>query len=463
MRSAKSMLLVRKEIRRYFNYSGFFILLGLIAVRVDAQDNSPYSRYGLGNLAPSTNISNRGMGSISSGISDVLSVNFNNPASYSGFQTVIEQRSKKVSQARVVLDVGINFDNRSLVVPNTSLRYGSSDALFSYVQVGIPIRRNWGLSFGLRPISRINYSILRSERLTDPITGNPIDSAQTQFTGSGGAYLPTIGTGFAIGNLSLGVNFGYLFGKRETTTDRSIVDTILYHSSDYNTNTSFGNIYLDAGLQYKIIFNKHTFLRLGVSGNLQQSLNATQDILRQTYVRGSAGEVVQIDSVYQQKGVEGKITYPSSFKGGFVLQNIKDNGSGWLFGVDYSQTNWDNYRFYGLKDSVKNNWQLNVGGQIFPKPGTNYFSQVVYRFGFYTGPDYIRLGNSNLPQFGVSAGMGLPIMGHTRMAQYQYTVLNIALEYSKRGNNSNLIKENMFRLSVGFNFTDFWFGKRKYD
>jgi hypothetical protein len=462
MRSAKSMLLVRKEMRRYFNYYGLFVLFGFIADRASAQDNSPYSRYGLGNLAPSTNISNRGMGSISSGMSDPLSINFNNPASYSGFQTFIEQRSKKVSQARVVLDVGINFDNRSLVVPNTSLRYGSSDALFSYVQVGIPIRKNWGLSFGLRPVSRINYSILRNERLTDPISGDPIDSAQTQFTGSGGVYLPTIGTGFAIGNLSLGVNLGYMFGKRETTTDRTIIDTILYHSADYNTITSFGHVYVDAGLQYKIDLNKHTILRLGLSGNLKQTLNATQDVLRQTFTRGSAGEVVQIDSVYQQTGVEGKITYPASFKGGFVLQNIKDNGSGWLVGVDYSQTKWNDYRFYGLKDSVKDNWLLNVGGQFFPKPGTNFFSRVVYRFGFYTGPDYINLNNTTLPQFGVSAGLGLPIASHSRLTN-QFTVLNIALEYAKRGNNSNLIKENMFRLSVGFNFTDFWFGKRKYD
>jgi hypothetical protein len=37
------------------------------------------------------------------------------------------------------------------------------------------------------------------------------------------------------------------------------------------------------------------------------------------------------------------------------------------------------------------------------------------------------------------------------------------MEYAKRGNNSNVIKENLFRISVGFNFTDFWFGKHKYD
>jgi len=44
----------------------------------------------------------------------------------------------------------------------------------------------------------------------------------------------------------------------------------------------------------------------------------------------------------------------------------------------------------------------------------------------------------------------------------QFTTINIALEYIKRGNNSNIVKENLFRVSVGLNLSDLWFGKRKY-
>ena len=42
-------------------------------------------------------------------------------------------------------------------------------------------------------------------------------------------------------------------------------------------------------------------------------------------------------------------------------------------------------------------------------------------------------------------------------------MVNLAFEYGKRGNDDNLLKENLFRISVGFNFTDLWFGKRKYE
>ena len=36
-------------------------------------------------------------------------------------------------------------------------------------------------------------------------------------------------------------------------------------------------------------------------------------------------------------------------------------------------------------------------------------------------------------------------------------------EYIRRGNDNNLIKESLIRVSLGLDFTDFWFGKRKYD
>ncbi len=39
----------------------------------------------------------------------------------------------------------------------------------------------------------------------------------------------------------------------------------------------------------------------------------------------------------------------------------------------------------------------------------------------------------------------------------------VSAKYSKRGNNENVLKENMFRISLGLNFSDIWFTKRKYD
>ena len=152
---------------------------------LNAQDNSPYSRYGLGDVAPNTNIANRGMGSFAAGYAHPLSINFTNPASYSAFMSYSEEKSKRTVSGRVLFDVGMNFSWHTLREGSSPNKFTSSDALFSYMQVGVPVKKNWGLNFGLRQLTRIGYKIDDFERLHDPNTGLPIDSALTEFSGPG--------------------------------------------------------------------------------------------------------------------------------------------------------------------------------------------------------------------------------------------------------------------------------------
>ncbi len=64
-------------------------------------ENSPYSRYGLGDLLPAQPIASRGMGGLSAAYFDYTSINFVNPASYS-----------KISAT--TLDLGFEFASRTL-------------------------------------------------------------------------------------------------------------------------------------------------------------------------------------------------------------------------------------------------------------------------------------------------------------------------------------------------------------
>ena len=449
---------------RIMTAKAFFLIPIFFSVKgAVAQSNSPYSRYGLGDAFPSSNITNRGMGGVTAGYVDYYAVNFNNPASYASFYAEQERKSKKLAAGRVVLDAGVNVTNRSLIAPNTTQRFTSSDAFFSYLQVGVPLRKNWGLSFGLRPLTKVSYKINRNERLVDPQTGQAIDSSITQFNGNGGSYLPSIGTGFGFGNFSAGINVGYMFGNKELDTRRAFVnDSVSYKASEHNTSYSFGGLFYSAGLQYRIDLKGGKNLRLGVTGNWKQNISGSQDILRQTFTLGTAGETLRIDSVFEQKDVKGDVVYPSNYTGGFVYSSFKTDGRGFLFGVDYSQSKWSEYRFFGQKDSVQDSWKLQVGGLIIPKANANsYFSRLAYRFGFSFGDDFVTVGKS-LPTLGATFGLALPIL-RNRTAPNQINFVNLAFEFLKRGNNDNLLKENIFRVSAGFNFTDLWFIKRKYD
>jgi len=450
---------------------------------VFSQDNSPYSRYGIGDLVPSTHINTRGMAGISAGYIDILSINFNNPASYSAFEAWMETKKKKLASGRATLDIGINMDSRTLRETNPARKFTAGNLLFSYVQVGVPLKKGWGLSFGLRPVSRISYKIFRGERLKDPITGQPIDTATSRFEGDGGSYLASAGTGFmvfrkekfskkdkkkSIGeeSLSAGLNAGFLFGKINNGSRREFRnDTVQYFSANYETITTYGNLYFNAGLQYRLPLDEgNKFFSAGIYGSWGQSLNASQDRIRETFVYDATLGDLRLDSVQDIRNVKGKIIMPASITAGFILQKFpvfkKENG--WLLGLDVMYQSWDNYRFYGQKDSVRNKLELRIGGQINPVPRENYFSRVAYRGGFIFGPDYLSV-QGKLPQFGISMGLGLPVGNYNRLSPNQASVINLAFEFIKRGNNDNLLKENLFRLSAGFSLSDIWFQKRKYD
>jgi hypothetical protein len=454
----------------------FLVLFFTAVTPAFSQDNSPYSRYGMGDLIPPVNVINRSMGGLSAGYNDYLSINFSNPASYSNFQTQLEAKSKKILSGRAILDIGVNVDGRTLREPATQKKFSASNALFSYVQVGVPLKKNWGLNFGLRPVSRISYKMFRSERLKDPRTGLPIDSSLTRFEGSGGSYLASVGTGFALlskihkdknymeEKLSIGLNAGYMFGGKDYSTKRTLInDSVDYYQANYQTKTNFGKLNFNAGLQYRVPVNKKLLLTIGAYGSWAQKLSASQDVLRETFTYDANAGELRLDSVSDRRNVKGEIILPASYTIGFVLQKLPmvNKEAGWLFGIDFEQQNWSKYRFYGQADSVRNTWQVRIGAQLNPVPKRNYFSNVAYRLGFFTGPDYIKVGK-NLSQYGVTFGMGLP-MRISRQAPDQVTIINMAFEYSKRGNNSNILRENIFRVSLGLSLSDMWFAKRKYN
>jgi hypothetical protein len=468
-------LITRKRINTLAAFSSLILILSFsVSTPAFSQDNSPYSRFGIGDLVPKAHVTNRGMGGITAAYSDIISINSSNPASYSAFQSWIEAKSKKIQSGRAILDVGVNYDSRTLQEPGNPEKFTSNNVLFSYLQLGVPIKQNWGLVFGLRPVSRTGYRIVSRTRLVNPLPPfNTIDSAQTLYEGTGGTYRATIGTGFAIfkkekhkqeEKLSIGLNTGYMFGNKDYSTRRVFAnDSVDYYKANYETKANYGNLYFDAGIQYKLPLNNKLSLTIGASGAWAQKLNATQDVLRQTFDYDANGDTLQVDSVYFSANQKGKIELPSTFTIGFVLQKpaLTLKESSWLIGVDFSKTNWSKYKYYGQTESLRDVWEIKVGGQFTPIPKKNYFSNVAYRFGFFTGPDYVNAGQK-LTQTGGTFGMGLPLANRGGLTQ-QFTMLNLAFEFSKRGNNNNLLKENMFRISAGFSLSDLWFGKRKYE
>ncbi|MEO6915102.1 MAG: hypothetical protein ABI151_05125 [Chitinophagaceae bacterium] len=432
------------------------VFSSLLSLFATAQENSPYSRFGLGDILPNASIVNRSMGGISAAYMDYdkryeikdgylrsQTINFTNPATYS--------RMKITS-----FDLGFEVDSRTIRSIQEVKKFNSVSPIISYVQLGIPLvrKRNLGMIFGLRPITRINYKIGESSRLSG------IDSISTLYKGTGGTYQVYTGLGKSFGKLSVGFNAGYMFGNKDYSSKRAFIPDsafVTYMKSNFEQKTNIGGLFFDMGVHYRTQLTKKVILSLGAYGNVSQQFNLNRNVLAETFEYDANGAVQPYDTVSYIKNQKGKLIYPSKYGIGFTIESPDK----WLIGVDYTAAKWSDYRFYGQPDALSNTWTIKVGGQIIPNAYNpkSYWSRVTYRAGFNFGPDYIA-ADGKLPQFGFSAGAGFPI--RKNVYTNQYTSINFGLEYGKRGNNNNPLSENTFRVSMGLTLSDLWFIKKKY-
>lgn len=428
-------------IRRKF-LGATLLLLGGSAVY--AQNiNSPYSRYGIGDLTPNQNMLTRGMGGASTAYADYQSVNFANPASYGHLQSV-------------TYDVGAEIGNVAIRSLNPIRKFSNASPNISYINLGLPLKKagGWGLVVGLRPISRINYKVLRNERIQ---MGAGSDSVSTVFEGNGGSQQLYMGTGFKWKKLTFGVNGGYLFGIKDFSTRRAFMnDTLTYMKSNHQTKSNFHGFVANAGVQYDIKLSEKMHARLGAQGSWQQDLKGTQDIIRETYNYDANGAEFTIDSVFGVRDQAGIVNMPSSYSTGLLLERLGK----WMLSMDYLTTKWSQYSYFGDKDQVNDNWEFRIGGQLVPEGGQKYWSNVAYRAGFSYGKDYVKIGEQ-LNRWTFSFGAGLPM----RRVAYtnQFSIINTVFEIGQRGNVNSLVRENFVRLGIGLSMSDVWFIKRKYD
>lgn len=445
--------------------------------QLSAQENSPFSRYGLGDMYPAQSIATRGMGGVTMGYSNDLTLNTSNPASYSAMRYVNVYGGSK--GALITYDFGLSIDARNLRSASPVGTYKSTNFIPSYIQLGIPLspraeakKRGVGLVFGLRPATRINYSVQSVRRIA-------IDSVQTLYEGSGGLNQFFFGLGKRWNNFSIGFNAGYEFGRKQISTKQIFInDTVNYYKSNTSGTTDFWGLFINPGISYNIklsetkskigTYKEAYFLRLGAAGTLEQKLKANTDNRVETFTYDANSAITSIDSIQETKNVLGNITIPLTYNAGFLLSKKYVVGSDaiatkWSLGVDYSAGKWVDYRFYNQPDQLVNSWMVRAGGEFVPSLlGNNLFSRATYRAGFYTGKDYINADGNGYNVKAVTLGMGFNLRKYSNYDN-QSTMINAAIEFGKRGSNVNNVTENFFKFSVGFSLADLWFTRRKYD
>ncbi|MBC7868184.1 MAG: hypothetical protein H7X88_11680, partial [Gloeobacteraceae cyanobacterium ES-bin-316] len=173
---------------------------------------------------------------------------------------------------------------------------------------------------------------------------------------------------------------------------------------------------------------------------------------------------VNVDTVNFSEDIEGNVKMPATYGAGFTYSNNQ-----LVFGADVELTNWEEYRFYDQKDAVQNSFTFRLGAQYQPAkdntPASKYWSFVKYRAGLYFGNDYVKVDDQNRPNYGLTLGAGMPLTSLQRNSYIrEIVVLNAGVEIGARGNRqSQSLRENILRFSLGLSMNARWFFKPKYD
>jgi hypothetical protein len=460
-------MLFAKKIIRLIPFLGLVCFI----TPANAQINSPFSRYGLGNeVLNNQNVNSQALGGFSAAYTPSMnstfgqSININNPASY-GYLYM------------TTFDLGINLTNTTLKSTTPVASYTSTYLVPNYIAVGVPINKEKkiGFAFGLRPLTQVNYSLNENKIISSG------DTINNNYTGQGGLNQAFFGLGKAWKHVSAGFNTGYNFGRKKIENIKTFQynpDSTYFAQSLSSTNTVFGGIFLHLGVlsEFPIYsikrpkLNERTeySLSIGATATLDQTMSAQQDMVRNTGSYTSTSQT-PLDTALSSINTAGKINLPALYTAGFALHKKEIGARGsydqWVVGLEYSSRAWkDKYLFYGQQDALSNSWMLRMGVQYCPNAYDyeNFWSTVVYRAGFYTGKDYVNIDHNGLLVSAFTTGLSLPIRKY-RSYDYQFSLLNLAMQFGQRGTGVNNYREGFFQLSVGYSLSDVWFSKRKYD
>lgn len=423
---------VFKQIPMYKKISFIAIIFLLSAIQfIEAQNNtnSPYTRFGYGDVTESTPTELRGMGGTSiAGFSQSI-INPVNPASYSS-----------VDSLSFMFDVGAGF--RLSRFSDKSNSCNTFNANLEYITMRLPLGKNLGFSAGILPYSFVGYAFTFSDSIKMPVSNTESSKKigyTESFTGTGGLYELYSGVSYRfLNHVSLGVNGYYIFGNINNYS--TLVESNSSSSSTIRNNQlSASDFRLRYGVQLYNTFNKRHAVSLGFIYENKTKFNGTftSTLRDDELVNNNKFELPQVFGAGISYTLDNKLT----------------------LGADYKSQGWGNALFGGATDSLVNSSTLSLGGEYLPNPrGRSVFQRTKYRFGLNTSNPYYKVGSKTLPNnFGITAGIGIPMRdNYTNKVSY----INAALEYGKMGTNS-MLREDYLKLTISASLNEFWFFKRR--
>lgn len=413
-----------------FRQTLLVLLLTILSGAMVAQNNtnSPYTRYGYGQLADQGSGNSKAMGGIAYGLRDRYQTNFANPASYTA-----------VDSLTFMFDGGISMQNTNF--SNGAVKKNAKNSSFDYITMQFRLSKWGAMSIGLLPYSNVGYSMYESGETED---GTPYVNT---FSGEGGLHQLYLGAGFKIlKNLSIGANISYLWGDMSRSRYQSFSSNsdIMPLTTIYGTEVT--SYKLDFGAQYTQQFGKKHSATVGVV------FSPGHDLGNDSYVQQQLGNSTTGYST-SQRDTTMTMGIPMTLGAGVTY--VYDDRL--TVGVDVMFQKWNSVTFMNEPDAFCNRAKIALGAEYIPNLlGRSYLAHIKYRLGAYYSQPYYKIdGVRAANEYGVTAGFGLPL-------PRSRSVLSISAQYVRtQGKEAQFLNENTLRLCIGVTFNERWFWKRK--
>lgn len=394
--------------------------------------NSPYTRYGLGDMFDQSFTNNAAMGGVGYALRTNEHINAMNPASYTA-----------VDSLSFIFDAGMSLKSSNF--QEGQYKSNAKNASFDYIGMQFRLHPRLGMTIGYTPFSTVGYNFTR----TKPIDNSSDVTISNNFYGDGGLQQIFGGLGFKVfDHLSIGANIGYLYGKLQYQTTATLSNggdqTITYNTVSVSTyHASFG-------LQYTQPINKTDEITLGLTYNLGHVLNS-HDTQGTQITNGSNYSVVNEQRIDDSYGT------PHTYGAGLAWKHQKNL----TVEADYTLQKWSGVKYNNRTDLYQDRTKVAVGAEYLPKEyGRNYLSRIRYRVGAYYANSNLQIpiGQNMVKgpdEYEVSFGFGLPLRLYQRNS-----VLSITGQYvHAKPSTSNMLSENRFVLKIGLTFNEHWFMK----
>lgn len=196
------------------------ILLLFVAQVATSQNNtnSPYTRFGYGDISDNNSGEQRAMGGVSIGSRSHYGINTVNPASYSS-----------VDSLTFMFDIGSSL-LASRFSESSSKKHSTYNSNLEYVTMQFPLSKTIGFSLGMLPYSFSGYNFQTNDSIVT-VENETIGYAKS-FSGTGGFSQVYTGISAAFFNhISLGVNAYYMFGTINNYRLLNFGSTTSYNST----------------------------------------------------------------------------------------------------------------------------------------------------------------------------------------------------------------------------------------